>query len=138
MMLLCKRRKTLAMLFCLKSLREPPVFSVCTSLADKAEHAFACKRPNPRFKRYFGAKGTIMAISSEQEWAERAAAFLKHKLRECEVTYVELAKRLRRHGFKDETEASITNKLARGTFPVTFFLAWLATLELDGVALEEI
>jgi hypothetical protein len=32
-----------------------------------------------------------VAITSEQEWAERAAAFLKHKLRECEVTYVDLA-----------------------------------------------
>ena len=47
------------------------------------------------------------------------------------------AKRLKKHGFK-ETEASITNKLARGTFPATFFLACLAALELDGVALEEI
>ena len=43
-----------------------------------------------------------------------------------------------KHGFKTETEASITNKLARGTFPATFFLACLAALELDGVALEEI
>ena len=67
-----------------------------------------------------------------------AAAFLKHKLREWEVTYVDLAKRLRRHGFKDETEASIPNKLARGTFPATFFLACLAALELDDVALEKI
>ena len=79
-----------------------------------------------------------MGISSEQEWAERAAAFLKHKLREAEVTYSELAKRLKKHGFKSETEASITNKLARGSFPATFFLACLAALELDGVALEEI
>jgi Domain of unknown function (DUF6471) len=79
-----------------------------------------------------------MAISSEQEWAERAAAFLKHKLGECEVAYVELAKRLKKHGFKGETEASITSKLARGTFPATFFLACVAALELDGVALEEI
>jgi len=79
-----------------------------------------------------------MNIKSEEEWAERAAAFLKHKLRECEVTYVELAKRLKRHGFKDETESSITNKLARGTFPATWFLAVLAALEQDGVALEEI
>ena len=79
-----------------------------------------------------------MNIKSEEEWAERAAAFLKHKLRECEVIYVDLAKRLRWHGFKDETEASITNKLARGTFPATFFLACLAALELDVVALEEI
>jgi len=79
-----------------------------------------------------------MAISSEQEWAERAAAFLKHKLRDCEVTYAELAKRLKKHGFKTETEASVTNKLARGSFPATWFLAVLAALELDGVALEEI
>jgi hypothetical protein len=79
-----------------------------------------------------------MNMRSEEEWAERAAAFLKHKLRDCEVTYVELAKRLKKHGFKDETEASITNKLARGTFPATFFLACLAALELEGVALEEI
>jgi hypothetical protein len=79
-----------------------------------------------------------MNISSEAEWAERAAAFLKHKLREGEVTYVELAKRLKKHGFKSETEASVTNKLARGTFSATFFLACLAALQLDGVALEEI
>ena len=79
-----------------------------------------------------------MAITSQDEWEERAAAFLKHKLQEAEVTYLELAKRLKRHGFKDETEASITNKLKRGSFPATFFLAVLAALELDGVALEEI
>jgi hypothetical protein len=79
-----------------------------------------------------------MSITSEAEWAERAAAFLKHKLRDAEITYVELAQRLKKHGFKDETEASITNKLKRGTFPATFFLACLAALELDGVALEEI
>ncbi|MGA3307383.1 MAG: DUF6471 domain-containing protein [Xanthobacteraceae bacterium] len=78
-----------------------------------------------------------MGIKSEEEWAERAAAFLKHKLRDAEVTYIELAKRLKKHGFK-ETEASITNKLKRGTFPATWFLAVLAALELDGVALDEI
>ena len=60
------------------------------------------------------------------------------KLREGEVIYVELAKRLKKHGFKSETEASITNKLRRGTFSATFFLACLAALDLDGVALEEI
>jgi Domain of unknown function (DUF6471) len=41
---------------------------------------------------------------------ERAVTFLKAKLKESEVTYVELAKRLKKHGFA-ETEASITNKL---------------------------
>jgi hypothetical protein len=79
-----------------------------------------------------------MGIASEEEWAERAAAFLKHKLREQEITYADLAKRLKKHGFKAETENSVTAKLKRGTFPATWFLAVLAALELDGVALEEI
>jgi Domain of unknown function (DUF6471) len=79
-----------------------------------------------------------MSITSIEEWEERAAAFLKHKLQEAEITYAELAKRLKKHGFKGETEASVTNKLKRGTFPATWFLAVLAALELDGVALEEI
>ncbi len=78
-----------------------------------------------------------MSITSEKEWAARASAFLKHKLREGEITYTDLAKRLKKHGFK-ETEASITNKLKRGSFAATFFLACLAAMELDGVALEEI
>jgi hypothetical protein len=43
-----------------------------------------------------------------------------------------------KHGFKAETEASITNKLKRGTFSATFFLACIAAMELEGVALEEI
>lgn len=79
-----------------------------------------------------------MNVKSEEEWAERAAAFLKHKLQDTEVTYADLAKRLKKHGFKDETEGSITMRLKRGTFPATWFLAVLAALELDGVALEEI
>lgn len=78
-----------------------------------------------------------MAIASEEEWAERTAAFLKYKLKNAEVTYLELTKRLRKHGFK-ETEASITNKLKRGSFPATFFLACLAALDLKGVTLDEI
>jgi hypothetical protein len=45
---------------------------------------------------------------------------------------------LKKHGFKEQTEASVTNKLARGAFPATWFLACLAALELDGIALEEI
>jgi len=79
-----------------------------------------------------------VSITSETEWAARAAAFLKHKLQEAEVTYDDLAKRLKKHGFRTETRASITNKLKRGTFSATFFLACLAALQLDGVALEEI
>jgi hypothetical protein len=81
--------------------------------------------------------GAVLWLN-RQEWAEGAAAFLKHKLREAEVTYADLAQKLKKHGFKSETEASITNKLKRGTFSATFFLACIAAMELDGIALEEI
>jgi hypothetical protein len=74
---------------------------------------------------------------TEEEWAARASAFLKGKLKNSGVTYVELVKRLKKHGFS-ETEASITMKLKRGTFAATWLLACLAALELDGVRLEDI
>lgn len=74
---------------------------------------------------------------TEEEWAERATAFLKAELKKANVTYVELIKRLKKHGFK-ETEASITMKLKRGAFAASWFLACLAALELEGVRLEDI
>jgi hypothetical protein len=41
------------------------------------------------------------------------------------------------HGLK-ETEASIANKLRRGTFATTFFLATLAALGREGMRLEDL
>jgi hypothetical protein len=49
----------------------------------------------------------------------------------------ELADRLNRHGLH-ETETSITGKLARGTFAASFFLACIAVLELEGIALTDL
>jgi hypothetical protein len=74
---------------------------------------------------------------TEEEWQARAVTFLKAKMKEADVTYVELVKRLKKHGFA-ETEASVTMKLKRGTFAATWFLACLAALELEGVRLEDI
>jgi virulence-associated protein VapD len=74
---------------------------------------------------------------SPEEWGARASAFLKARMRECDVTYVEMVKRLKKHGFK-ETQASLTMKLKRGAFAASFLLACLAALELEGVRLEDI
>ncbi len=75
---------------------------------------------------------------TEDEWAERVRVYLKAELKKADVGYVELAKRLKKHGFRDETEASITNKLKRGTFSAIFLLACLAALEAEGVRLEDL
>ena len=74
---------------------------------------------------------------SEKEIAERASRFLKAELKRADVTYEELAKRLKRHGV-EETRDSIAAKLKRGTFAATFFIGVIAALELEGVRLEDL
>ena len=73
----------------------------------------------------------------EKEWAGKASRFLKAELKRADLTYAELAEKLNAHGMV-ETEGSIGAKLARGTFAVTFFLACLAVLEMEGVRLEDL
>jgi hypothetical protein len=75
---------------------------------------------------------------TEQELAERASRFLKAELKRANVTYEELAQRLKKHGLPGETENSIKSKLKRGTFAATFLLACIAALELGGITLEDI
>jgi hypothetical protein len=75
--------------------------------------------------------------ATEKELADKATRFLKAELKRAGVTYAELARRLDEHGLK-ETEASITNKLSRGTLTATFLLATLAALGMDGVRLEDL
>ena len=50
--------------------------------------------------------------------------------------YRELAERLATYGLK-ETEASIPNKISRGTFSATFLLASLKAIEADNLKLEK-
>lgn len=79
-----------------------------------------------------------MAITDrEKEWAERISRFIKAELKRAGIGYKELATRLNEHGMQ-ETEDSITSKLARGTFAATFLLAVLAALEMDGLRLENL
>jgi hypothetical protein len=74
---------------------------------------------------------------AEEEWGQRASAFLKTEMKKANVTYAELVKRLKKHGLK-ETEAGITMKLKRGSFSAVFFLACIAALDLEQVVLEEL
>ena len=75
--------------------------------------------------------------ATEKELAGKAARFLKAEMKRAGVTYAELAKRLEEHGLH-ETEASITSKLARGTFAATFMLAVLAAIGVGELRLADI
>ena len=74
---------------------------------------------------------------TERELATKAARFIKAELKRSGVTYGELAERLESQG-PHETEASITNKLARATVPATLLLATLAALGMDGMKLDDL
>jgi len=74
---------------------------------------------------------------TEAEWGERAARFLKAELKKADLTYEDLAKRLKKHGLT-ETKISIASKLSRGTFAATFFLASVAALGLANIPLEDV
>jgi hypothetical protein len=76
--------------------------------------------------------------ATEKEIADRTARFLKAELKRANMTYAELAEKLKEHGLSSETEASIKSKLARGTFAATFLIGVLAAMELEGVRLEDL
>jgi hypothetical protein len=70
-------------------------------------------------------------------WEERAKRFLKAELARADIGYRELAERLKGHGL-EETEASIANKISRGTFSATFLLATLKAIEREQLSLQDI
>lgn len=74
---------------------------------------------------------------TENEWADRTARHLKAELKRANMTYEDLALKLRKHGFT-ETKASIANKLARATLPAHFFLASLVAMGREQIALVDI
>lgn len=73
----------------------------------------------------------------KRSWEDRAKRYLKAELKRADIGYRELAERLKPHGI-EETEASIANKLSRGTFPATFLLAALVAIGAEVVKLEDI
>jgi hypothetical protein len=81
-------------------------------------------------------EGLMSIATKEREWADRARRFVKVELKRAEVSYAELARRLKEHGL-EETEASITAKLNRGTFAATFFLATMKAIGRQTVNLED-
>ncbi len=76
--------------------------------------------------------------TSDKEWADRTARYVKAQLKKHNVTYDELAVRLKPYGYEGETRSSIANKLSRGTFPAPFLLATMAAMEEGAIKLEDV
>ena len=76
--------------------------------------------------------------TSGKEWADRTARYVKAQLKRHDITYDELAERLKPLGYEGETRASIANKLARGTFPAPFLLAAMAAMEEGSIKIDDV
>lgn len=87
--------------------------------------------------RHHFREDEMSVASKEREWADRARRFVKAELKRAEVSYAELARRLKEHGL-EETESSITAKLNRGTFAATFFLATMKAIGRDAVNIADV
>jgi hypothetical protein len=72
-----------------------------------------------------------------RQLANRVRRYVKAELKREEVSYAELARRLKDLGL-EETEASITAKLNRGTFAATFFLASMKAIGRETVSISDI
>jgi Domain of unknown function (DUF6471) len=75
---------------------------------------------------------------TEAEWTERVSRHLKAELKRAGITYDGLTNLLKKQGFKDETKATVSSKLASGTFTATFFLASLVAIGCEAIRLEDI
>lgn len=73
----------------------------------------------------------------EQDWGERAKRLVKAELKRADVTYEDLAARLTEMGVP-ETKASVSNKISRGGFPASFFLAAMKAIGRDVVRLNDL
>jgi translation elongation factor EF-Ts len=77
-------------------------------------------------------------VSREREWVDRASRFLKAELKRADVTYEELARRLREDHGLDETKHSVAAKIGRGTFPAAFFFAAMTAIGREQVNISDL
>ena len=66
----------------------------------------------------------------EDAWREKARTLLRVEQRRQNLTYGDIAERMRAIGI-EETEVSVRNKISRGTFPATFMLQFMHVLGID-------
>lgn len=71
------------------------------------------------------------------DWSERTKRLLKAELKRADISHEALAARLTELGMA-ETKASVANKISRGGFPASFFLASMKAIGRDVVRLDDL
>ena len=82
-------------------------------------------------------RGSMDIVTAERELIERMRRFVKAELKRLDLTYEELAEKLREMGF-EETKISVANKVNRGTFAATFFVAVMRAIGRERLDLSDV
>jgi hypothetical protein len=77
-----------------------------------------------------------MSAETKVDWASRAKSILKAELTRKNVSYRELANRLRAIGVHD-TDRNIANKICRGAFTAVFLLQCFEAIDTKLIRLED-
>jgi hypothetical protein len=72
-----------------------------------------------------------------RDWALKAKRYIKRELKYKDVTYEELARRLRTMGI-EETPGSISMKIARGLYPTWFFFAVMRAIGAEEMRFRDL
>jgi hypothetical protein len=72
---------------------------------------------------------------ADKEWEERVRGILRAELARRNVSYMELADRLRAIGVVD-THKNLSNKITRGKFPASFFFQCMSVLGCKTIHLD--
>ncbi len=75
---------------------------------------------------------------TEREWAERAARHVKAELNRAEMTYEDLADKMKKARISRRAKLRIASKLSRATMSAHFFLAALVAMGREDVSPEDI
>ena len=73
---------------------------------------------------------------AQTEWEERVRGWLRAELARRNVSYPELADRLRAIGVV-ETHKNLSNKIKRGKFPAAFFFLCMSVLGCRTIHLDD-
>jgi 3-mercaptopyruvate sulfurtransferase SseA len=74
---------------------------------------------------------------TDSDWQERVKGLLKSELKRRNISYKQLADKLKQLGIQ-ESDRNIANKLARGGFSAVFLIQCLSAIGCDTVHLSPV
>ncbi|CAH2407928.1 DUF6471 domain-containing protein [Mesorhizobium escarrei] len=78
----------------------------------------------------------MAAAKNKKDWRGAVKGILKAELKRRNLSYAELAEKLRAIGIEDN-ERNISNKIARGTFTAIFFVQCMEAIGVRTIHLGE-